>query len=176
VFAAALPFIGGGEQVLVAGRSLSVEGLWSAWNIAAKATLGVTATVVVAATTPVSSILGGLDRLRMPRTLTAIAGFMVRYLEVTSAEAQRMTIARQARGHDPRWIWQARAVAATAGTLFIRAYERGERVHLAMAARGFDGTMPDTAVPAATRRAWATALAMPLAAASVGLVATVSLR
>ena len=36
----------------------------------------------------------------------------------------------------------ARAVAATAGTLFVRTYERGERVHLAMLLRGYDGTLP----------------------------------
>jgi cobalt/nickel transport system permease protein len=30
-------------------------------------------------------------------------------------------------------------LASTAGALFIRSYERGERVHLAMLSRGYDG-------------------------------------
>jgi cobalt/nickel transport system permease protein len=141
-FAVFLPFIGRGPRTDVLGLSLSVEGLWGAWNIVVKGTLGVAATSVLAATTPVAEVLRGLDRLRVPRVLTAIMGFMVRYGEVISGELRRMRVARIARAHDPRWIWQARAVAATAGALFIRSFERGERVHMAMLARGYDGTMP----------------------------------
>ena len=97
------------------------------------------ASIVLAATTPVAELLRGLERLRVPRVLVAIAGFMVRYLDVIAGEVRRMRVARLSRGHDPRWIWQARAVAASAGTLFIRSYERGERVHLAMLSRGYAG-------------------------------------
>ena len=43
-FALFLPFIGGGERVDVWFLSLSVSGLWGAWNIVVKATLGVAAT------------------------------------------------------------------------------------------------------------------------------------
>ncbi|HRE03653.1 MAG TPA: CbiQ family ECF transporter T component, partial [Ilumatobacteraceae bacterium] len=42
----------------------------------------------------------------------------------------------------PRWLWQARPIAASLGTLFVRSYEHGERVHLAMLSRGFTGSMP----------------------------------
>jgi cobalt/nickel transport system permease protein len=128
LFALFLPIVGRGEQVVVGGVSLSVEGLWAAWNILAKATLSVAATVVLIATTPIAGILQGLDRLRMPSILTAIAGFMVRYMDVVADDVRRMRIALASRGYSPRWIWHARAVAATAGSLFIRSYERGERV------------------------------------------------
>ena len=60
----------------------------------------------------------------------------------SSARCAACAIARVSRGYDPRWIWQARAVAASAGALFIRSYERGERVYLAMLSRGYDGAMP----------------------------------
>ena len=52
---------------------------------------------------------------------------MIRYGNSPVDDMRRMKIARESRGYDGRWLWQARAVAATAGTLFIRAYERGER-------------------------------------------------
>jgi cobalt/nickel transport system permease protein len=68
---------------------------------------------------------------------------MARYLDVIAAEAARMRVARLSRAHDPRWIWEARAVATSTGTLFVRSYERGERVHLAMLSRGYSGAMPD---------------------------------
>ena len=67
---------------------------------------------------------------------------MVRYSDVLLDELRRMRIARLSRGHDPRWLWQSRAIGATAGTLFVRSFERGERVHIAMLSRGYDGRMP----------------------------------
>jgi cobalt/nickel transport system permease protein len=143
-FAVFLPLFGGDPRVDVLGLSLSGPGLWAAWNVLVKATLGVLAAVVLAATTPVSELLRGLHRLHLPRAIVEIAGFMVRYLGVITGEAQRMHVARQSRGYEPRWLWQARGVAASIGTLFVRSYERGERVHLAMASRGYTGgALPD---------------------------------
>jgi cobalt/nickel transport system permease protein len=168
-FAFFLPLIGGGERVEVLGIPLAVEGLWAAWIIVAKATLGLCATLIVAATTPVAEILHGLEHLRMPRIITAIAGFMIRYTDVITGEMQRMKTAREARGYDPRFLWQARALTATAGTLFIRSYERGERVYLAMLSRGFTGSLPLTAHNAAVPRQWAIALLLPAAALVVNL-------
>ena len=170
-FAFFLPIVGQGERVEVLGVSLAVGGLWGAWNIVVKGTLGVMASSILAATTPVAELLGGLDRLRLPRTLTVIAAFMVRYADVIADEVRRMRIARISRGHDPRWIWQARAVAASAGTLFIRSYERGERVYLAMVSRGYSGSMPVLQELDATRAQWLAALAVPAAAALVAATA-----
>lgn len=175
-FALLLPVIGQGHRIEVVGLSLSVDGLWGAWNILIKGTIGVMASMVMAATTPVPEILHGLDRLRLPRVFTAVAGFMVRYLDVTVAEMQRMSIARQSRGYDPRWIWQARAMASSAGTLFIRSYERGERVYLAMLSRGYDGALPALADEDAARRDWLFSMALPVAAATVSLSAWTVLR
>ena len=168
-FAFFLPLIGDGERVEVLGIPLAVEGLWAAWNIVAKATLGLCTTLIVAATTPVAEILHGLEHLRMPRIITAIAGFMIRYTDVITGEMQRMKTAREARGYDPRFLWQVRALTATAGTLFIRSYERGERVYLAMLSRGFTGSLPLTAHNAAVPRQWAIALLLPAAALIVNL-------
>ena len=53
-----------------------------------------------------------------------------------------MRTARESRGFQARHLGHARVLAASAGTLFIRSYERGERVHLAMLSRGFTGRMP----------------------------------
>jgi cobalt/nickel transport system permease protein len=127
--------------------------------------------VIVAATTPVPELLRGLERLRLPRAFTTIAGFMVRYADVIADELRRMRVARLSRGYDPRWIWQARAVAATAGALFIRSYERGERVYLAMVSRGYAGSMPVLEDLGASRGQWLAALAVPGAAALVAATA-----
>jgi cobalt/nickel transport system permease protein len=170
-FAVLLPVVGQGERVEVLGLPLAREGLWAAWNILAKGTLGVAASVLLAATTPVPELLRGLERLRLPRAFTTVAGFMVRYADVIADDLRRMRVARLSRGYDPRWLWQARAVAATAGALFIRSYERGERVYLAMVSRGYAGSMPVLEDLAASRRQWLAALATPAAAALVAATA-----
>ncbi len=172
-FAVFLPIVGHAPRVEVLGVGLSQPGLWAAWNIVAKGTLGVSASILLAATTPVSDLLRGLERLHLPRALTAIAGFMVRYLDVITGEASRMRIARQSRGYDPRWLWQARALASSAGTLFVRSFERGERVHLAMVSRGYTGTMPDIDGTVITTRDWSLAMAVPLLAIAVSAIANV---
>ena len=142
LFAVFLPLIGQGQRIEVLGLSLSVEGLWAMWNILIKGTIGVAASVILAATTPVPDFLLGLERLHLPSVFTSITGFMIRYSEVISQEARRMKVARESRGYDARWLWQAKGFAASAGALFIRSYERGERVHLAMLSRGYTGRMP----------------------------------
>ena len=67
---------------------------------------------------------------------------MLRYLDVLADEARRMRIARLSRGYDPRFLWQVKAFAVGVGALFLRAFERGERVYLAMVSRGYAGRLP----------------------------------
>jgi cobalt/nickel transport system permease protein len=166
-FIVLLPFVTAGPQVQVAGVGLSEEGLWTAWAIAAKATLAVLATGVLAWTTPAPEILRGAERLGIPRQLVAIAGFGVRYLQLVLDEFRRMQLARVARGDDGRWFWHARGAARTVSALAVRTLERGERVHAAMLARGFDGRMPATDVGVrATPVAWLGALTVPVVAAA----------
>ncbi|MFE9202089.1 cobalt ECF transporter T component CbiQ [Micromonospora sp. NPDC007230] len=175
LFAFALPFLGTGERVEVAGLSLSVDGLHGAWNILAKGTLGVLASLLLAATTTTRDLIVGLDRLRCPQILTQIATFMLRYLDVLVGEARRMRVARVSRGDDPRFLWQLRGFAAGVGALFLRAFERGERVYLAMVSRGYTGRMPAVwqGAGAATAGQWAVAATVPLAAATIAAVAVV---
>lgn len=153
VFALAMPLVGEGPTVAVGGLSLSVEGLWGAWNVIAKATLCVGASVVLAATTEIPDLLAGFDRLHAPRLLTAIAAFMVRYLDVVAAELGRVRVAIAARLGDRRRATEAATLATVSGIMFVRAYERGERVHQAMLARGYSGVMPSGSVVAARWRA-----------------------
>jgi cobalt/nickel transport system permease protein len=153
VLAVLMPFLGRGERMDVLGVSVSVGGALAGWNILVKATLGLLISLTLAATTSPRELVVGAQRLHAPAMLITIATLMLRYLSVIGAEARRMRMARIARGHDPRFLWQAGATARGIGTLFIRSYERGERVHLAMVSRGFTGVLPDgvrTRVTAAT--------------------------
>lgn len=169
VLAVLLPFAEGGEQVTVAGVSLSVTGLYAAWGIVVKGTLGVAASLTVAATTSARELPVALSRLRVPAVVVSMLTLMIRYVDVLTAEARRMRMARVSRGDSPRMIHQVGATAKGVGTLFLRSYERGERVYLAMLSRGFDGRVPQLAVgagcpAAASSRQWVLAL-VPASAA-----------
>lgn len=141
-FAVLLPFVATGPQTEVLGLSVSESGLLAAWGLLAKGTLGVLASLTLAATTEPHALLAGLERLRLPHQLVQIMSFMVRYLDVVTDEMQRMRIARESRGFTARNPRHWPVIAKSAGALFIRSYERGERVHLAMLSRGYTGRMP----------------------------------
>ena len=170
LLAVVLPFLGHGERVTWLGLSLSVDGLYGAWNIVAKGTLGVLASLLLAATTSMRDLILGLDRLRVPSVFTQIATFMLRYLDILADDARRMRIARLSRGYDQRFLWQVKAFAVGVGALFLRAFERGERVYLAMRSRGYTGRLPRTGHRPASAGQWAVSALLPLAAAGVALV------
>jgi cobalt/nickel transport system permease protein len=174
LLAVALPFAGHGERVDWLGLSLSVDGLYGAWNIFAKGTLGVLASLLLAASTTMRDLILGLDRLHCPAVFTQIATFMLRYLDVLADDARRMRIARLSRGYDPRFLWQVKAFAVGVGSLFLRAYERGERVYLAMVSRGYTGRLPRAADDRAPAAQWIAAAALPAASAGIALATVLS--
>jgi cobalt/nickel transport system permease protein len=142
VFAVLVPFISHGPRTEVLGLTVSEPGLVAAIALLAKGTLGVLASLTLAATTEPHDLLGGLQRLRMPDLIVQIMGFMIRYLDVVTDEFSRMMTALRSRGCDPRSPRHWPVLARSLGALFIRSHERGERVHLAMLSRGYDGRLP----------------------------------
>jgi cobalt/nickel transport system permease protein len=164
VLAVLLPITGGAPHVDVPiveqlSLTLSEPGLLGAWNILVKGTLGVLTSLTLAATTPLRDLLFGLQRLHAPALVVTIATLMLRYVDVIVGEGRRMRLARISRGHDPRFLWQAGATARGVGSLFVRSYERGERVHLAMLSRGWTGRMPALSDARTSRRQWLAGLA-----------------
>jgi len=165
VFALLLPFVATGPRVDVLGVSLSQVGLLGGWTLFAKGTLGVVAAIILAATTTPRALLAGLDRLRLPRPLVAIVSFMLRYAGVVMSDLSRMRVARASRAFTGGRLGHLRIEAAGVGALFVRSYERGERVHQAMVSRGYTGSMPSFAVAPATAVQWATCAVLPASAA-----------
>jgi cobalt/nickel transport system permease protein len=143
VVAVFLPFFqkGGGSYNL-GPLSVSGHGLMVLWNVAAKSTLSVLAVILLSSTTPFPDLVKGMRRLRLPELLTSLLSFTYRYIFVLTDEVQRMRRARDSRGWSGRWLWQARTIGHMVATLFLRSYERGERVYAAMLARGYDGSLP----------------------------------
>ena len=92
--------------------------------------------------------------------MVSIISFMYRYLGVLGDEATRMNRARASRsavgpsGRPGGTIrWRASVTGSMVGSLFLRSYERSERIYGAMQARGFDGQLRYLPGPPLTRTA-----------------------
>ena len=168
LFALLMPFFGTGERVQFLGLQLYQAGIWAGAGIIAKGTIGVVTAIILSATTSAREILGGLEKLRVPAPLVNIATFMLRYLNVINDELGRMKIARESRGFEERGLKSWRILAQTVGALFIRSYERGERVYLAMLSRGYAGAMPRLNDETPTN--WIAAFVLPAIALAISLI------
>ncbi len=171
-FALVLPFVATGPRVEVAGLWLAEAGLAGAASLLAKATLGTLAAATLASLTAPADLLDGLRRLRVPAQLVEIGAFMLRYVGVVGDEWRRMGVARAARGFVAASPAAWPALSRSVGALFIRAYERGERVHLARLARGYAGPTGAGGVPA-TAAQWCAGAALPAVAALVSATALI---
>jgi cobalt/nickel transport system permease protein len=109
--------------------------------IIAKNTLALLAMLILTGTTPLPKLLAALRRLRVPTALVATLQFMCRYMYVLTDELDRMSKARRARTFRRTGRLDWGLLTGLIGVLFLRALERGERVHSAMVARGWDGTI-----------------------------------
>lgn len=106
------------------------------------------AVVLTSCTTPID-LMRGLERLKTPRILASTIFFMYRYLFVIGGEGQRLMRARDSRSavsdrdlKAGRSVgWRGRVLGGMVGSLFIRSYERSERIYAAMQSRGYDGTI-----------------------------------
>jgi cobalt/nickel transport system permease protein len=138
-----VPFVrSGGTTYELGPFDVSEAGLGVLAAASAKATIGTVSAVLLNATTPFPAVLRALEALRVPRLLVLIAAFTYRYLFVVVAEVGRLRAGLASRGYAPRHALQAAAVGRAASVLFLRTHARAERVHMAMLARGFDGSMP----------------------------------
>lgn len=142
VFALLLPFIAVGPPVPLGPFTVSQPGLEAAVALLLKGTAGVVAAVAFSVTTRPRDLVRALQHLRVPDPLVVIASFMVRYVDVVTDQMRRMRVARASRGFRASSVRAWPVLAAGTGALFIRSYERGERVHLAMLSRGYTGRMP----------------------------------
>lgn len=141
----------------------------AAISIIAKATIGTLLAIVLSGTTPAREILRGFETLKMPALIVQIASFMLRYLNVINDEMERMNVARASRGFEAKGIRDWKFLAAAAGALFIRSYERGERVHLSMISRGYQGKLPTVDSQSVARKEILAIFSVLVAALSVAI-------
>ncbi|HXV99701.1 MAG TPA: cobalt ECF transporter T component CbiQ, partial [Anaerolineae bacterium] len=126
--------------------TMTDAGLIRFLSIVMRSWLSIQMAILLTATTQFPDLMHALRHLRVPQILIAVISFMYRYLFVLADEVMRLLRARESRsarlpgrpggGSIP---WRARVTGNMAGQLFLRSYERSDRVYNAMLARGYDG-------------------------------------
>jgi cobalt/nickel transport system permease protein len=148
------------------------EGLVRFISVVLKSWLSVQAAIVMASSTPFPELLQAMRAVGIPRLLVGMFGMMWRYLFVLVDEVLRLMRARAARsgqvdgtGHKSGGsvFWRARVTGGMAGNLFLRAFERSDRIYAAMLSRGYDGEvrlLPLPSMTGATRTALLVGMAL----------------
>ena len=146
-------FRGGGEVLWSWGwLQITTVGLTVLGSVTLKALLSLLILNVLTLTTSIPALLNALVALRVPPLLVAIVASMYRYISVLIQEFNAMRRAAASRNLSGSNSWQRRVIGNMIGSLFIRTYERGERVHQAMLARGYQGIPVVKNIPSGGRR------------------------
>jgi cobalt/nickel transport system permease protein len=126
-------------------------GLTILGSVSFKALLCLIMLNILTLTTSVTALLQGLTRLKTPPLLVAIMASMYRYITVLVAEFSTMRRAAMSRNLMARPQGQRQVIGNMMGSLFVRSYERGDRIYQAMVSRGYQGTLPTEAMPPMTQ-------------------------
>ena len=117
-------------------------------SILVRSWLSVQAAILLVAVTRFPDMIHAFEHLRVPKILTTIVSFLYRYLFVLTDEVMRLLRAREARSavapgqRSGRSVaWRAKVTCNMAGQLFLRSYERSDRIYNAMLSRGYAGQL-----------------------------------
>jgi len=128
------------RAILVRLGSIGISAGWiSCASIVVRSALTVAAALILVALTGFPDICRALERLGMPRAFAVQLLFLYRYIFVLGEEGSRTVRARQLRAFGGRGM-EFGVYVSLVGTLLLRTWRRAERIHMAMLARGFDGT------------------------------------
>ncbi|HEY0603639.1 MAG TPA: cobalt ECF transporter T component CbiQ [Herpetosiphonaceae bacterium] len=134
-----------------AGLLRFVTIVWKSW-------ISMQAALLLTATTHFLDVLRALQALHMPKIIVALMSFMYRYLFILVEEAQRLLRARDCRSAALEGsgggsvLWRAQVTGRLVGTLFLRSFERSERIYVAMLSRGYTGELRSLSARSLDRR------------------------
>jgi cobalt/nickel transport system permease protein len=131
------PFID--RAPLLAIGSVVISGGVVSWvAIIVKAALTVSAALILVATTGFPSVCRALEQMGMPQAFAVQLLFLYRYIFVLTDEGGRASRARALRSCGKKGLG-IRSFSSLVGHLLLRTWQRAERIHTSMLARGFSG-------------------------------------
>lgn len=133
-------------QIAMWNFVITDAGLLRFVSIIIRSWLSVQMAILLVAVTRFPDLIHALEHLRVPSIITTIIAFLYRYLFVLTDEVFRLLKARESRsasmaGHKSGGsvLWRARVAGNMTGQLFLRSYERSDRIYNAMVSRGYAG-------------------------------------
>lgn len=122
--------------------TVSFEGLYRTIVFVSRVWISVGAAVLLVSTSKFSDIAMALRKMGAPEILTTLLLITYRYIFLFADEALSMVQARNMRNFGKEgFIKRIKVVGQMIGTLFLRAFERGEQVYYAMLSRGYVGKL-----------------------------------
>lgn len=139
----------GAPFLLLAGGLLMLSGEWERGaSVVIKGGLALALLTLLVESVATAALIRAIRQLGVPPAVSLVASLMVRYIAMLSEEFQCMSRARLARAGAPLAGVALFSVHGNQiGWLLIRSWERAERIHQAMLARGFQGSIPDLHPP-----------------------------
>jgi cobalt/nickel transport system permease protein len=140
-----LPFTTDGSPLFSIGPLTATgAGVHSAALITLKSNTIILALIALTSTMSVFTLGRALGDLRIPSKIVHLIFLSYRYIHVIYQEYHRLINAAKIRGFHPRNnIHTYRTYAYLVGMLFVKSYDRAERVRAAMLCRGFQGKFYD---------------------------------
>lgn len=167
-----LPFTGGGERtVTLVTFDLSLDGILLGSLILARGVSAVILAYPLFATSPFNITVQAMRGLRVPEAAAQIFLFTYRYLFLLSEEMRSIERSLASKSFAKKTDLRTAKVIGTAlGMLFVRSYERSERIYRAMVSRGYDGALPSTVKFEMKGADWAKSIAVVGAALLLQLI------
>lgn len=148
IIALPLPFIVTGTPLAIIHvygytyLTVSFEGLYRTIVFVSRVWIASGSAILLISTTKFSSIAMALRKLGAPELFTTLLLITYRYIFLFADEALSMIQARNLRSYGKEgFLKRIKVVGQMIGSLFIRAYERGENVYYAMLSRGYIGKL-----------------------------------
>ena len=133
-------------QLFTSNFTITDMGFLRFVSILIRSWLSVQLAILLVATTRFPDLIHAFEHLRVPAILTTIIAFLYRYLFVLTDEVIRLLRARESRSAASAGkrsgggvLWRAKVAGNMAGQLFLRSYERSDRIYNAMLSRGYTG-------------------------------------
>lgn len=145
MIASPLPFITPGSPLAIIGYdkysvSITWEGIYKAMHFTFRIWVCVASLTLLVLTTRFSRLVHAMEKFKIPKIFVTMTAITYRFVFLFINESYRMVLAKEARTvKKEERLRIMRSLAHIISTLFIRAYERGERVYMAMTARGYTG-------------------------------------
>lgn len=124
------------------GLTVTHEGVAFGITLLAKFIVCVSAIILLSSTTKMHDIVGAARKLGIPKEIALLLTMMVRYLFLFWSVLKRIRTAQKCRlfniwNKKVRRMWILEQIGYTISSIFVMAYEQGERTYISMLCRGY---------------------------------------